>query len=52
MKRQLMTGNAAAGKIDGAKAGALGEQRAIGVDGAGDLQWPFRIQGKPEARAR
>ena len=34
-----------------AKAGALGEQRRVGVDGADDLQRALRLDGGPQARA-
>ncbi len=38
---QRSCGNAATGKINGAKARALGEQCVVGVDGADDLQGLF-----------
>ncbi len=45
-------GNAGAGEVDGAEAYAFGKQRAVGVDGAGDLQRPFVIQCGSKADPR
>src|SRR5690606_6638011 len=43
--------HAAARQVDGAIAGALGEQRVVGVDGADDLQGGFFGQGLAEQGA-
>ena len=34
-----------AGQVDGAEAGFLGEQRAVGIDRAGDLQRALGLDG-------
>ena len=39
-----LVGNAGAGKVERLKASALGEQRGIGVDHAGNLQGFFRLE--------
>ena len=49
---QRTGGHAAARQVDGAEAGALGQQGMVGVDGTDDLQRRLFFHRLPEARAR
>ncbi|MNZ49291.1 hypothetical protein D3C78_670560 [compost metagenome] len=42
---QRTGGDTATGQVDGLEAGALGQQRMVGVDGADHLQWMFGGNG-------